>query len=704
MAGFDFRGAAPKARKGIPVSRLAFCGGRTAVELAAHGGFTSIRHYGNQRIGDAEIFVGDPLAAWGQMFRMFVDFGNNEQYLTEFNDSVFYPFGFDSAFDARGMRFRHRLTVLNDAVLFELESDDGSDFSLMISNSNPVARQRTPRRKWIPFTTQGGFALGAVEEFYPPPAPPKPSLTQNRVCEEPRETRTVFGVGGVDDLSFASSLPSFPKDYFRSRAHKGYAAQALVFGPDEKSVVRRLREILPQLSERAAAERRTFANSQRCATQWKTPRPILNSFLRNMPEIMRSFEVKDIPGAVRAADSGYWVWGWDSMVHSDGLMLAGEWDSIRARLEYYRASADPVRGIFHAATTAGKPMLTMAPAAQTIYCVMLYNHFRFSGDRATLAEFYPFAVKLMQRVREDEHPETGLYCGVSLYPDAPEDLGQDGEDLSSFNNSILFQAFRVMAELAGALGKKEDAADFSARADRLGKGFRRHLYDASTGYFFDSISARDLTPRCYYPVYAVLFLTPFARELVAKIEKTVGTFMRDAFTQRIGVSMFPRRDKVFYSDGNQLGMYMTVTEGFHRQLMREIGEPDTLLPFIEREWGCVRLAEALTCEAVNAGLTPDNPGRKQQFTAASFYSLTAGLFCGLEFGCDALRFLRPTRAEEGWCIGNLRWKNARLSISYRGKGALRRVVFDGMELPGNTLPAELLKKKHEIIVYLGEAE
>ena len=701
---FRFGTLAPSAARGIPAPRLAFSGGRTAVQLAAHGGLCHLLHFGHQRIGDAELYATDALSAWGQLFRGLVDFGQHDQYLLEFRNTTFYPFGYDSEFEVHGRRFQHRLTVLNEALIFELEEQDGGgDFTLLTSTSTAGVRRGSPHRTWHDFEQEPGadFALSSCDFHYPPEPRPQLSLTQNRITNEPEDSAVYLLFGGAGNFAFQATR-SFRKEYFRTRARNGYAAQALVLAPTRELAVARWRELAPHLAETARQERRTFNAKARSATRLRSSSPILDSFVRNYPEIIRSFAVKDRPGAVRAGDSGYWVWGWDSMVHSDALMLAGEWQAIRDRLRYYRDTADPELGIFHAATCAGEPLLAMAPAAQTIYAVMLYNYYRFSRDAATTREFYAFARGLLERAGRDLVPGTGLYRGISLYPDWPEDLGQTGNDLSSFNNSILFQAFRSLAAIGRGLGETADAERYDRAADELAAGFRRCFYDPENGYFFDSVEATTLEPRRYYPIYAVLRLTPFADELLRGVENEVADFMQQAFTQRIGVSMFPRRDDIFYSDGTQLGMYMSVTEGNYRYSQARRGRPDTLLPVIEREWGQLRLPEALTCEAVNSGLTPDNPGRKQQFTAASYYSLTFGLFCGLEFTPDQLRFRPPLLARRGWRIRQLRWGTARLDLEFSGSGGgpVVAVELNGRKLPGCELDFRELKVgTNQLLIY-----
>lgn len=688
MMPFEFLSTAPFAKKGIPASRIILSGGRTAADLAAHGGLTAIRWFGNAGIDRKNFFKGDPLSVWVQNFRPYVAFQKKRQYFLELHDTAFYPFGYDSSCETEGFPFRHRFTVLNNALLFELETDQpDTEFSLMLSLTGSCALESAPGRVWK-----------------------RPADSADGVCSVMSCTDTVKGrtfetgiaFGGSGPILHHSSFPSFPRDYFRIKAENSYAAIALVFGNGVAEAETRLRAIAPEIRELSGAERKKYHESVQNTVSLNSPDPVLNSFVRDFPEVVRSMAVKDIPGALCASNSGYWIWGWDSMVHSDSMMLAGMKEDVLQRLRYYRDTADPQKGIFHALETDGRIKCTMEPAPQTIYIIMLYNFWRFTQDAEAVEEFYAFSCLLMERAEKDLVGETGLCRGLALYPDTPSDLGQDGDDISSFNNSILFQAARCLSELARRRGRKEDARRFRAFADGVKSGFRKYLFDPEEGYFYDSISAKTFVPRKYYPLYAILRLTPFADELVEGIGDRVGKYMLETFTEQYGAAMFGRESDIFYADGCQLGMYSTVIEGFYRHLVRDLA-PDSLQKVIRDDWRNLELSEANACEPVNMRITTDHPGKKQLYAASSYHSLIFGELCGLEFLPDALHLLRPAAAKSGWSISNLKFSNAVLDIVYQGSGgAIRKVILDGETCSDAMIPYVKLSAGHHRIEIITE--
>ncbi len=81
----------PFAKKGIPNAEIVFAAGRTAANLAAHGGLSEVRYFGAQGIGEAKLFSGSPISVFNQVFRPYASFGGGDQYFLPFNDTSFWP-------------------------------------------------------------------------------------------------------------------------------------------------------------------------------------------------------------------------------------------------------------------------------------------------------------------------------------------------------------------------------------------------------------------------------------------------------------------------------------------------------------------------------------------------------------------------------------------------------------------------------------
>lgn len=87
-----------------------------------------------------------------------------------------------------------------------------------------------------------------------------------------------------------------------------------------------------------------------------------------------------------------------------------------------------------------------------MYITLLHFYQAHGGD---IRPFYPFAVRLLQSILATEVGNTGLCRGTSLYPDFRNLIGEDGNDISCFNNTVGYCAARSMAVMAGYMKDTE---------------------------------------------------------------------------------------------------------------------------------------------------------------------------------------------------------------------------------------------------------
>lgn len=663
----------PFAKHGIPCAEVVFAAGRTAANVASHGGITEIRYFGEQEnIRDAKLFSGSPISVFPQIFRPYVNFGGSQQYFLEFNDTKFWPFGYDSSCSFEGIDFRHRLTILPDAIVWELETDKtGIDFSLKSALAlHTVATKEG--RTFDRFVFDGSHATAVF-------------------TEKSGEKEYLVTSSSAIPVHFAVPI-NFKKDYFTITAKNGYAAFAVVFGIDESKAKARAAELDSTAKAECLASREEFLADLAADTKVSTGHPVLDSFISNGWGNERSMRVRDLKGGYIASNYTYWIWGWDSMAHNDALALMGHADDIYDRLCFYRDNVTETGDIPHAFNTRGKCLVGMHTAPQTIYTTLLYNYYTFTRDKVKTLEFYDFAATLLKKTEADFIPEAGLYKGMSLYPDYPPDLDQTGDDFCSFDNSILFQAFRSMAALARVFGKTDDAANWEVKADSLKVAYIKHFWDPEKHAFYDSVDVKTLTPRKYYPLYAILALTQYAWELTDGVEKEYAEYLIANHREKNGVSAFSRNEPVFYSDGIQLGMYMAVIEREYRRLEAKYYTSDSLLKIIERNWRDIEIAEAAGVEAVNQNeFSSDAPGKKQQFALNSWFSLSFEVLGGLAFSIDKLSVRKSPIDRCGWQIKDLKIGHGIVDIIFNGHGNnVLSTTLDNMPISATDISIDTL--------------
>jgi hypothetical protein len=684
----DYRNDNPFMPMGVELDQFWFCGGRIGAALGRHGGLTSLVYYGSQPMGRTGFFrSADPVAAFFKLFRICI-LVDGVPYHPTFRNTELHPFGFRSEGLAGAVRVRHELVLINDAVVQRvriLRNPSRAAVALRLVWHGGPSQVGMNHRTWSPFAElpeTGVFATRVVDDL-PPPDTEAATKTANPFgTQEVRHGETHIAVGSDLSLAFQTLHDGF-KYHADSAPFEKQAAFIVGFASSREALLKRMAELRRSAHTLCDAKFAAAARRTRRQPEIRVAEPALQSFLAQLPETVDALRVEDIPGAMRASAGHYWVWGWDSIVYSKGLMLAGRGGFVREMLEFYRSLAHPKLGIAHAFTLDLKPASAMAFNAQCLYSVMLYNHYCVSRDLATLKEYYPFARWIVEQAMKAVVGDTGLVEGKSLFPDFPRFLGHDGHDLSVFNNSIYYQALRSLADLTRVLADSGDATahefqpTLAAAADRCQAGFHKVFFDVEAGYFVDSASSRDLVPRRHHPSYAVLWVTPYAADLVRDDLPRIAAFMTHNYANTLGIFMFPLSEPAaFYSDGNQTQQYFPVVEPFYWNVMSLAGKARELAAWtknVKWYWDRFTIPEGLTFDAVNAGdLAPDCPGGKQPFSGKAWYEIFFTAYAGVDVTIDGLA-LRPTPVKEPVEIRNLvlAGRRVEICISGRGTGGIR---------------------------------
>ncbi len=636
MNKIEFKEGIPYAEDGVPVPQVSFSGGRVTADIASHGGLTHIRYFGEQPLGSIEFLTGDPISSWVDLFRLFIKI-DGKDYIAEFHETSFFPFGYESFCEFEGVKFRHDMILLNNELTIQAEvigDTAGKDiaFSWYVTEC-AVRKGGTPNREWSNFEIDDELkALRWKVTDHQPKKRVETAFSEKNLFGymPPEYSETHFAVFAEPKPAIRQTPHNFKKSYITASGNS--ALFVLRFATNDEAIIEF--DATHTSSERARTRNEYFEQLKR-QPKVSCGDTCVESFIANAAPIAESLQIPDIPGGYRAADSGYWIWGWDSLVHIDSLLWSGSVDAVTDMLHFYRNTAHPEFGIFHSMSPTGEPMLAMVPAAQTLFVVAVYRHYCFSKDKSIVEEFYSFAKKIIDRAMADEVNDSGLIGGVALYPDFPEDFDQTGNDISSFNNGIMYQGLRSIAVCAEILEKSEDAKRYTAMAEKLKKAFNTYMYDSSAGYYYDSIDSINMSPRKYYPIYAVLYTSPFAMDLVRENLPNIAKFMKKKFTQvKRGLTLVPRDEPGFMHDGNQMGMYMPVAERFYRHVMYETGNYEEAIGFIELmkwAWKQISVPESLACAAVNNDYcTLDNPGRKQWFAVKVWHTMTIELGLGIQ--------------------------------------------------------------------------
>lgn len=692
-----FDRATPLAPHGLGgMTRDRFGNGRLFATVGAHGGLLNVSYWGRQHLGASGFFQGDPGSAWVKLFRMHIIIGGKRYYLT-LNDTKLYPFGYRSQCEIDGVGIEHELLLLPDAIVQRarvMRNPHRMPIQLEVLHQESCVAIGGANRTWddMVFDRRRNALVACCHDANPTVYRGGDSLAQAKLTEigfevhDAPKAETWIGIGCDQPLAASRGYHTRSKHYLVSKPSADAAlAFFMLFSSSRDGFGKRLKKLPKSVHDECDELVASYEQRLKTRPQVDIGNSTLNSFFMQQPEMIRHMELPDRPGAVRGTLAGYFVWGWDGMTPTIPCALSNDAETTAAVLRFWHEVCHPRIGIPLQLTTAFTARLNNAFPAQCQFIAGLYHYVATTGDLNLAKEVLPTCALILETCRQDEVRGTGLVAGTALWPDFPEAMGEDGHDISSLNNSLMYQGLRAMEYLYTELGQNQAAAECRAWAARLRVSFVKYLYDANRGYFISSCSAKDFSPRNHYVSQAVFWITPFARELVGHASARIAAFMDAHLRSAKCLLSLPRWDTAWMADGNQLGASYPTADYFYLQVHKLIGDAkalDAWLGDVEWFWRRHTVPEAFTPEAENEHeMGPDNQGCKQLQACSTWYaSLYTGL-AGLDFDHEGITFTP-------WGDRNIRLKGLRLrgvSIDLAISGSGNHI--GSLTLNGRPLPA-----------------
>lgn len=693
-----FDGPTPVARHGLGgLLRDSFSNGRIFATVGWHGGLTDISYWGQQHLGGASFFSGGLESAWHKTFRACLGLGSQRHYLP-LSDTSLYPFGYTGRSRIKGIAVNQDLLLLPDALVQRFSTRSNPKrlplFIEMFHMETSAAVNRRGRT-WddFRFHAELNAAITSCTDENADVYRGDDSCSQMNLGVEVRDApRAITWIGiGCDAPMRMRHSHNHHKLYFSSAPDHGKDEIAffLVFATSREDVENRLRKLAADVHVECAALIAGYQQrlcSRPCLVLGNA---VLDSAFAQYPELIHFMKVHDRPGAVRASQAGYFVWGWDGMTPLIPTTWANESTYTAHILRFFHQTRHRRIGLPHQFTTAFEPRLKWAFPAQAQFIAGLYQYVATTGDLAVAKEVMPTCQFILERCREHLVHDTGLVAGTALWPDFPEAMEEDGNDISSMNNSMLYQGLRSMEYIAHALGDMGLADDCRTWAARLRTSFIKHFYDQEHGFFISSCSSLDLSPRRHFCPQSVFWMTPFARELVSHAPGRIATFMAQHLRSTKCLLTLPPWDTAWMADGNQLGSSFPTADCAYVNVHKLLGDAEglkTWLSDVSWFWRFHTAPEAFTPETENEHIFgPDNHGRKQLQAISAWYGLAYNGLAGLDVDHEGLT-VTPW-GDMPVDIRGLRLHGALVDIRIRGSGK----HLKSMRLDGRTLPAGVRK-------------
>ncbi|MBO7169732.1 MAG: hypothetical protein J6W28_00975, partial [Clostridia bacterium] len=451
------------------------------------------------------------------------------------------------------------------------------------------------------------------------------------------------------------------------------------------------------------AQRRRYEEVARRAPVLRSSYPMLDRFFEIAPMYHESLKVADVPGTTRAQTNHYFVWAWDSMTTPDAYAFWGDRAFLGKMLTAFEENVSET-GMIPAAFTynMGNEYGDAPPAAQSMY-VTLLDLYRLAGGE--FKKHYPFAKQLFNRNLAYEKKGTGLLTGHSLYPDFRELIGETGNDVSAFNNSVSYCALRSMETMARLCGDKEEASLCHAFALRMKESFNKALWNEEEGYYASSADADELVPRPIPSSNAIKWENDYCAELIQGHEEALAKFFAEYFVAPAGLRPYPEGNSAYDADANQLHSYWPVMSELYARLLGHTQNKEGAEQFV----GWISYwAERLCCpEGISVYENTPTPafdewsaatGIWHGYSARGFYTAAIHLLVGVSFREEGLRFL-PTALSEPVSLQNLHFGDHAFDIESSGCGMPKEVLLNGESLgDAEYIPFEKLKARNTLVI------
>lgn len=675
-------------KHGVPLLPRWFCDDLVAVQAAEYG-VSEIQYFNRTTRGSEKVFVAD---MWDGLKLYIDDCGmKNELNLS---DTTVMPYGYNSVWEHEGNSFRFEMRIINNSVYFSVEplSCKKKDLKLSLELYDAfciiprhdgdfrfVSRQE---REWHGWEFENNVFFNSFSEEY---GETHIAITANKCIEYIKRAKGyVKHIINVEDICSQKVIAVIAFDVNRNDCEK------------------RAKETIENSAKYILAQNARYERVIKRAPVLKSPYASLNNFVSLAPLYHESCKVLSVPGAIRAKNEKYWVWGWDGMSSCYSYAYWGDIEFVGKLLKMYMDTADNENGIGHCFARDMRHIETSLISAQGFYINLLYQYYINGGD---IKPFYEFAKKIFYFIKSLEVKQLGLSRGNSLVPDFREVILENGNDISCFNNTSAYCAVCAMAEMAEAMGDDKTFTDASEYAKRTRDNFKGVLYDEEKGYVVSSADVTTLEKRKVYNAMAVKWDNKYCNDLICTFSDRALNFFEKNFVCKSGLRPFPIWGIGYDEDANQARCYWPAHSEFFTRLANYENRRDLIDKFIGwiSSWtdlltcpegiSCYRNSEKPFIDKWNA-----NNGTWQAYSMRAWYEAMVHSIVGVDIDKEGLTFY-PYDGEE-LSLEGLHYGAKTIDIHMRGKGAgIKSIVLNNQEiLSTNKLKSEQLDSHNIIIV------
>lgn len=432
----------------------------------------------------------------------------------------------------------------------------------------------------------------------------------------------------------------------------------------------------------------------------RSAHPLLNQFFELAPMYHESLKTLDCPGGLRAQSTHYWVWGWDSLTSNNCSFYWGDEAGMCRMLDFMQTYSDG-KGIATAFNYDLSDPSSGTAADQGMFITVM-DMCRLAG--CDVSPYYDFACKLLDTTLSNEIGTTGFCKGRSLYPDFGMLIGEDGNDISAFNNTVSYCAARSMEKIAASMNDAATEEKARSFCERMEANFDRIMYNEKMGFISASVDATTYEQRNVASNNAVKWENNYCDNLVHHMGEKCLDFYEKNLVCIPGIRPHPEWSDSYDADANQLHSWWPVMSEFYTRLINRYDRPDLVAQYVgwvEYWTGMLMCPEGVDCyrnEEPPVDRWSAMSGIWHGYSMRGFYNSLVHCYIGVDFDEKGMNFY-PYSGEEV-SIEKLHFGARSFDVTMQGSGrGIGSVVLNGENLGSvTTIPYSMLGEHNTVVV------
>jgi len=696
-------------KKGIPLGQIWFADNRLGIQFDETG-VTRVEYRNpEQKAGNPMVF----LKGLHDGFRYLLD-QNDVTTKAEYENSTIWPFGIDSEWNFNSVTLKHSIYTINNSIIIKLVTPDelpaGLRFKLEFnetfsfiptSQSNFLLGEMGAGRIWKKwnFNNHDRVIEGRyVEKLCDTEDKDEADIREYSIELEDKSDKAILDVfiGAdfpVEHVKRSTKHILYSEELESSREY--HFVTTFIAGNEDATNI--FKEELSSIKESILNQFKRYQKTINSSPVLLSPYKQLNEFISLSPLYHEALKVTEVPGAIRAKTSNYWVWGWDGLTSNSAQLYWGDTEFIKEVLRFYEKTAHPQKGIAHAYRNDMSVASICDLPSQGMYITLLQQYYNATNDLEEVKERYRFARKIYKSILTCEVDGTGFCEGTSLFPDFPVYMKETGHDISAFNNTVLYCASRSMEYLAALIGDSETITECKNNCRKMESNFLKLFFDEDKGFIVNSIDSKTLEKRACYSSDAIKWENEYCSELFESISPQCMEFFDKNFVSKAGIRPMPVWDSAFDGDANQLHSWWPVMGEYYIKLVNENNRLDLIQQWIG--WVSYWTKKLTIPEGIPCYIDTEEPehdrwdtlcGTWQAYSVRGWYQAIIHGVVGLEIDAGGITFF-PYEGEEMKLKG-FHYLNKILDFNMCGSGRyIEYIEINGKSIRGtNKVPIDLI--------------